>query len=129
MSDLQLALIAFGVVLVGGVAIYNAVQERQVRNRAEKAFGSRPPDALFGDSTGRREPTIGEMPVTDIVEAAEEVAAVRASTPPPASVADDADTAPASEIYTRVDTVAVILADEPILSEQTRPPQDALGPH
>ena len=129
MSDLQIALIGFGVVLVAGVAIYNMVQERQARARAEKAFGSRPPDALFEDSTGRREPTIGEIPATDIVEAAEEVAVVRAPAPPPDSVSDDADTAPASEISTRVDTVAVILADEPIMSEQLQPLEDSLGHH
>ena len=47
MSDLQLALIAFGVVLVVAVVVYNTVQERRARRQAEQDFGERPPDALF----------------------------------------------------------------------------------
>jgi hypothetical protein len=35
------------VALVGGVAIYNVVQERRARKGAEKAFGERPPDSLL----------------------------------------------------------------------------------
>ena len=48
MSNLQLGLIVFGIVLVLAVWIYNVVQERRARGNAEKAFGNRPPDALFG---------------------------------------------------------------------------------
>src|SRR5258708_175011 len=72
MSDLQIALAAFGAVLVAGVAIYNAVQERRARARAEKAFGERPGDALFNAEGERREPTFGSLPPSDIVEALED---------------------------------------------------------
>src|SRR5258708_29907498 len=61
-SDLQLALIAFGIVVVAAVAIYNVVQERRARGRAEKAFGGGPPDALFDAPEARREPTLGPLP-------------------------------------------------------------------
>src|SRR4051812_43000628 len=80
MSDLQLGLIALGVVLVVAVAIYNVVVERRSRKRAEAAFGERPPDVLFTpvdrrEPAERREPTIGSMPPpSDIAEAAEAVA-------------------------------------------------------
>jgi len=131
MSDLQLALIAFGVVLVAGVAVYNAVQERKARNRAEKAFGGRPPDALFEGAEGRREPTIGSIPPSDIVEAAETVAPVTraASRAPAPSLAEELESASAAEVSTRIDTVAVILADEPIMSEQLQPLAEALRHH
>ena len=62
MTDLRYALIAFGVVLVAVVVVYNVVQERRARGKAEKAFGNRPPDALFDAPAGRREPTLGAMP-------------------------------------------------------------------
>src|SRR6185369_11193528 len=74
MSDLQLALIAGGVVVVAAVAVYNVVQERKARKRAESAFGEQPPDALLGGAPAaeRREPTLGDVPPpSDIVEAAE----------------------------------------------------------
>ncbi|HSS26745.1 MAG TPA: hypothetical protein VLL50_02225, partial [Usitatibacter sp.] len=64
MSNLQLGLIAFGVALVLAVWIYNVIQERRARGKAEKAFGNRPPDALFDEqSAERREPTLGELSV------------------------------------------------------------------
>ena len=47
MTDLQLAMIGIGAVLVGGVFAYNTLQERRARGKAERAFGERPGDALF----------------------------------------------------------------------------------
>ena len=78
MSDLQIALAAFGAVLVAGVAIYNAVQERRARTHAEKAFGERPGDALFNPEGERREPTMGTMPPSDLVEALEDAGEAQA---------------------------------------------------
>jgi hypothetical protein len=126
MSTLQLALIGFGVVLVAAVWIYNAVQERRARGKAEESFGSRPPDALF--EAERREPTIGDLPD-------EPVASSRKNAPldetfPPMS-ANDLDTAaaPAAVVNSRIDTVAVILADDPVMSEQLEPLLTALRAH
>ena len=126
MSELQLAMVAVGVAIVALVAIYNVVQERRARKRAEDNLGDRPPDALFEPQAaeGRREPTLGAMP-SDFVEAAEETRAA-----PTAPVDDlDADAAPTADISNRIDTVAVILADDPVMSEQLQPLVDALGGH
>jgi len=117
-SDLQLALIAGGIVVIVAVVIYNVVQERGARKRAEAAFGERPPDTLLsGGSTvasPRREPSLGEVPPSDIVEAAESVAAIPASGEPE-------EAASQTQVSSHIDTVAVILADEPIAAEQLEP--------
>jgi len=124
MTDLQLAMIGVGVALVGGVAIYNVVQERRARRGAEKVFGDRPPDALFEPQAGRREPTLGSLP--------DEPAGTAATFAPEPSVdpADlDAGVAPTAEISSRIDTVAVILADDPVSREQLEPLLSALQDH
>lgn len=124
MSNLQLALVAFGVVLVALVWIYNVVQERRARGKAEQALGSRPPDALFEEGE-RREPTIGAMPQSP----------EPARTPPldqtfPPTAGDfETPGAPAAEVSSRIDTIAVILADDPVMSEQLEPLLDALTKH
>jgi len=56
MSSLQLGLIAAGILLVAGVIVYNAWQERRIRRRITSAF-SKPADAA--PQSGRRvEPTL-----------------------------------------------------------------------
>jgi hypothetical protein len=124
MSDLKIALIVFGVVLVAAVAIYNVVQERRARSRAEKAFGGGPPDALFDAPGARREPTLGPIPTP------QPPAKVRPfdETVPPAAAAEELEApgVPSAEVSSRIDTVAVILADDPIMSEQLQPLLDAL---
>ncbi len=125
MTDLQLAMIGVGVALVALVAIYNVVQERRARRRAEQAFGQRPPDALFG-TDDRREPTLGAL----AAEGAEPVAAVQPrEAPAPASADLEAGVAPSAEISSRTDTVAVILADDPVAREQLEPLLEALRSH
>jgi len=117
-SDLQLALIAVGAVVILAVVIYNVVQERGARRRAEAAFGDRPPDTLLsGGATvapPRREPTLGDVPPTDVVEAAEDMAAMPAG-------AEPEEGPPQPRISSHIDTVAVILSDEPVASEQLEP--------
>jgi FtsZ-interacting cell division protein ZipA len=126
MSDLQLLLIALGAAFIVGVVLYNIWQERSARRKAEKAFGSAIGDALFArnvDPTERREPTLSALPPSDIVEAAEST---------PHRVAPDsleAPGGPAAEISNRIDTVAVILADDPVMREQLDPLLDALQSH
>jgi hypothetical protein len=124
MSDLQLALIAFGFVVVAVVAIYNVVQERRARGRAEKAFGVGPPDALFDAPEARREPTLGPLPST---EPHARPRPLDETIPPPARAEElEAPGVPSAEVSSRIDTVAVILADDPIMSEQLQPLIDAL---
>jgi FtsZ-interacting cell division protein ZipA len=128
MSDLQLALIALGVVIVAVVLVYNVMQERRARRKAEQAFGNRPPDALFENPAARREPTMGAMPASDAPAAAK--APALDETLPPASAEElEAAGSPAAAVSSRIDTVAVILADDPVMSEQLQPLMDALESH
>jgi hypothetical protein len=126
MSDLQLLLIALGAVVILGVVLYNIWQERSARKRAEKAFGTAIGDALFArnvDADERREPTLGALPPSDLVEAAETMPHRTA----PESL--EAPAGPAADISSRIDTVAVILADGPVMREQLEPLLDALQNH
>lgn len=126
MSQLQLLLLALGAVFILGVVLYNIWQERRARNHAEKAFGTAIGDALFArnmDDGERREPTIGALPPSDVVEAVE--GASELITPEPL----EAPGGPAAEISSRIDTVAVILADDPVMREQLDPLLDALQNH
>ncbi len=123
MSDLQIALAAGGAVLILAVVVYNVWQERRARRGAERAFGERPPDVLFERGGERREPTIGAMPDMPREEA-------EAPTPPPPRITPqelEAPAGPAAEISSRVDTVAVILADDPVMREQLDPLLDTLA--
>lgn len=49
MSELQLALIVAGAVIICGVWLFNWVQERNLRRRLDKAFGDSPRDVLLPD--------------------------------------------------------------------------------
>ena len=69
MSDLQVALIVAGALLVAGVWAYNKLQERAQRKLAEKLFGGSQADVLLGgtvteaggdNALERREPVIDE---------------------------------------------------------------------
>jgi ZipA, C-terminal FtsZ-binding domain len=127
MTNLHYALIALGVALVAAVAIYNVVQERRARGNAEKAFGNRPPDTLFDPPGERREPTLGAIASAPAVP--EKAPAFDATLPPVSAEELEAAVAPAAEISSRIDTVAVILADDPIMSEQLGPLLEALEAH
>ncbi len=67
MSDLQIALGTIGILVVGGVYVFNAWQERKLRQRLERAFGSDRDDVLLNSKGGtvaepsgpRIEPRIG----------------------------------------------------------------------
>jgi ZipA, C-terminal FtsZ-binding domain len=56
MSELQIGLLAVGVVVVAGVVAYNAAQERRARRAAERAFRSSHADVLMEAGTPRQEP-------------------------------------------------------------------------
>jgi len=47
MSDLQISLLVIGVVVVGGVYLFNWVQERKLRRKLEQAFGPEHDDVLL----------------------------------------------------------------------------------
>ena len=118
MSELQLYLLAGGAVFVAAVWGYNVWQERKARRKAEDAFGERPGDALFEPSQPqeRREPTIGELPRAPGLD--ETLPPIRRGAP----VGElEAALAQAAQVSSRIDTVAVILADDPVTSEQLEP--------
>ena len=100
--------------IIAGVFAYNAMAERKVRKAAEKAFGGADGDALL-DPAVRREPTMGGMPPV----AAGDVVATASGEPLPGR------SAPAesgeSEISNRIDTIALVLADDPVTVEQVAP--------
>jgi hypothetical protein len=123
MSELQLYLLAGGAVFVAAVWAYNVWQERKARARAEEAFGERPGDALFEPAVKvapaapgeRREPTLGALPRSPGLD--ETIPPTRRT-----AVGElDASIAQAAQISSRIDTVAVILADDPVMSEQLEP--------
>ena len=114
MSELQLYLLAGGAVFVAAVWGYNVWQERKARGRAEQAFGERPGDALFEAPAGARlEPTIGNLP---------RAGGLDETLPPLGRAAPvgglEAPVSQGAQVSSRVDTVAVILADDPVMSEQ-----------
>jgi len=125
MSDLQLGLAAAGVVLVAAVWVYNAMQERRARGKAERDFGEPAHDALLDTPPARREPTMGAVPVSARPGPARG-AAPDETLPPIGTEELNAAGAPAAEVSSRIDTVAVILADDPVMSEQLQPLLEAL---
>ena len=126
MSELQLYLLAGGAVFVAAVWGYNVWQERKARSRAEQAFGERPGDALFeAPAAERREPTLGAL-------AAMPAGLDQTIPPTPRTVRVEeleAPGGPAAEISSRIDTVAVILADDPVMAESLDPLLDVLQSH
>lgn len=127
MSDLQLALIALGAALVAAVAGYNVLQERRARRHAEAAFRGAHVDALLDPLAARLEPVLGELPADDRQDpslgALDEVIA-------PAGPGEAGESAaPGSVISSRIDTVAMVLADQPVTRAQVEPLLDALEAH
>jgi hypothetical protein len=118
MSDLQLALAAVGAVVIAAVIVFNIVVEKRARRKAELDFGNDAPDALLDAQPVRREPTMGAAVAP--VEAAPRTPAPD-ETSPHMVAKDLAESAPAAEVSSRIDTVAVILADDPVMSEQLEP--------
>ncbi len=62
MSDLQIGLLALGVLVVVGVLGYNAAQERRAQRTAERAFRSGHDDVLMEGAAQRQEPTFEASP-------------------------------------------------------------------
>jgi ZipA, C-terminal FtsZ-binding domain len=56
MSELQIGLLAVGVIVVAGILAYNATQERRARRAAERAFRSGHADVLMDGDAVRQEP-------------------------------------------------------------------------
>src|ERR1044071_5872451 len=61
MTDLQIGLLVIGAAAVAGVLIYNRVQERATRRKAERAFGSQHADVLLDAPSERRGTSAGAI--------------------------------------------------------------------
>lgn len=132
MSDLQLALLALGAVFVAAVFGYNVLQERKARRKAEAAFRGSAGDALLAEAPSRKEPTIGPVPAPAAQEPSlgsiDELTAPIADAPPPApAAATEPDGV--TILSPRIDSVALILADEPVAAARLEPLLDALAAH
>ena len=130
MSRLQLGLIVIGAIVIVAVIAYNAWVERRARRRAERAFGGGAGDALFEEGAApgeRREPTLGKIPHGG--DEADTVLARAEARPLPAAEELAAAGGPDAEVSARIDTVAVILADDPVSREQLEPLESALSGH
>ncbi len=90
MTDLTLGLLVAGVLAVAAVLLYNRLQERSARKRAERAFRATHSDVLMGD--GRREPTLNSGTEPELPRRA--ASAVR----PPTQSASPDSTAPDSRV-------------------------------
>jgi len=109
MSDLQLSLFVIGAVVVGGVYLYNWLQERKLRRRLQRAFGGTHDDVLLRAGVesaladGRLEPQF--VPAEPARREAEE------AEPSRPAVADEAPAAVESDAA--LDYVAEIEAGAP----------------
>jgi FtsZ-interacting cell division protein ZipA len=112
MSDLQLALLAIGAVVVAGVYGYNVWQQRRLRLRTEQAFReNKPGDALFA----------GGAPAASVVERIEPTLAPGETPPPPPGAAVEPAANSGEQPDADVECVAEIQLAAPA-------PADALAP-
>lgn len=62
MTDLQLGLLVLGAAAVAAVFVYNRVQERATKRKAQRAFGAQHADVLLDENAPRREPSLDPAP-------------------------------------------------------------------
>ena len=123
MSDLQIGLIAIGVVVIGGVVFFNWMQQRRYQRGTEDAFKHKYEDVLLGaektTSEGRRiEPQLGkEMPkdfqIEPSVEAKKPIGIDRPDSEP---LATTTESIRPIEVYSNgvVDYVVSVKSETPI---------------
>ncbi len=127
-SDFQFVLIGVIAVVIVGVIVYNRWQESKYRRRAEQAFAHGPTagvDALFanlggGGTGGRVEPSFGQVEAgrdADDQALDELTAPIGTNETGPAGPANEL--APA--INAEIDTIAMILADAPVVADRYAP--------
>ena len=130
MSSLQLGLIVAGILLVAGVIVYNAWQERRIRRRITSAF-SKTPDAAPQPASGRRvEPTMRTTHGGGSDEEAGHATGLGPhtdGTSDAAVAADDGSWSPPIEVIEYA-PVADDEAAAPGLATYAAAPQDAAGP-
>jgi FtsZ-interacting cell division protein ZipA len=133
LSSLQLGLIIAGVLLVVGVIVYNAWQERRIRRRITSAFRT-PDDAAAPPDAGLRvEPT---MRTTPGIPAADDAAPMAEARPhadvaqrgsAPVTADDDSTWTPPMDVVRHV-PVEDDVAAAPGVTSYAAPTSDAMGP-
>ncbi len=117
MSDLQISLLAIGVVVIGGVLAYNWYQERQLRMRLGEAFGEKHQDVLLGDGVAEAGPVVRAAvrvePQMDSSSAAE-----LPRTAPPSAKGVPAPPAAVAGIDETIDCIATLSSDTPLTASQ-----------
>jgi hypothetical protein len=107
-SEFQMALIGIAVLVIAGIIVFNRVQERRYRIRAEKAFAADHPDILIQPSEvtrpARLEPSLGELSVGGSSQVITQIDSPDALSP----------RGIASGIHPDIDCVAMVLADAPV---------------
>lgn len=126
MSELQLWLAAAGVALVILVVGLNRLAEWRAGRRAEEAFRAAAQDPLLDAAAARLEPTMG-APEAPAAEAPAPVAPV--AEPPVVAPTLPAEATPAlapSVLSPVVDTVALVVANDPLTRDALAPLESAL---
>ena len=121
-SDFQWALAGIAVLIILLVIVYNRWQEAKYKKHAELAFSSDHRDVLLhesGERVDRVEPLLGEMP--QVREADEELMGFDSPTVDEPIMPRGAVDPKAPGINAAIDTVALLLADAPILPDQFWP--------
>jgi hypothetical protein len=123
MSDLQISLLAIGVVVVIAVVLYNGYQQRKLRQRLGEAFGAPHQDVLLGEgrdaaSHARIEPLLDAAP--DAPAPAPVARAPDAAPATAAGVTPQAPPAPpaVANIDETIDCVATLASDTPLTAAQ-----------
>ncbi|MCB1887004.1 MAG: cell division protein ZipA C-terminal FtsZ-binding domain-containing protein [Rhodocyclaceae bacterium] len=106
-SELQMGLVAAGVVAVVGVVAYNKWQENRHRKRAEKAFGSEQPDVLL--EPGLREPVTDAADATTVTQdEAPGSSPVRDKVPGRASPSSPRDASELADCVVRIESIEAL---------------------
>lgn len=115
MSDLQISLLAIGALVVGGVFLYNWIQERRFRRRFSEAFGERPEDVLLEEEPAAPSPELRHEPQLDpVAEIPEHTPGVGEVPGAAVNARQVRAAAPGAEFDPVLDCIAEISADRAI---------------
>ena len=118
-SDFQWVLAGVTVLIIVLVIIYNRWQEAKYKKHAEHAFSSDHRDVLLHEQANRVEPQLGTMPKRSAVD--DELMGFDTPTVDEPIMPMSAPDARLPGINAEIDTVALVLADAPILPDQFWP--------
>lgn len=118
-SDFQMALAGIAIVVIVAVIVYNRWLESAYKRRAERAFTSDHPDVLFGGAQDRVEPQLGDLPSPRLNDDVEEGLLSPIVSEPVLPRSAEHPGHPA--VNAEIDTVALVLADSPMLPDQFWP--------